>query len=663
MRLIQGNRIKLGELLINEGIITEQQLDHALAVQKNQDRYAPLGEVCSELGYISRTALRNILTTYQKQILLGDLLVNMGVITEDQLHEALAAQRGTAKKLGEILIEKHFIRQSALAEALSVQLGIPKITPNIRLVDTSLSNGINPAFFQKKKAIPIYDDKERGVITVIMDDPLDTETVSSLEKMFGKQVEPAISTTGKVEDLVNEILNSAVKLGTEKRRMDAELVLINNTLPTSVAQDDNTAIFDFIVSEAVKKHASDIHIEPMEKKIRVRYRIDGILQHETDLPRSIGTGLSTRIKAICGLDIAERRRHQDGRIEAKIREKEVDLRVSTYAAMWGENIVIRLLNRQTSLVDINQIGFSPFNLDRYQRLLRYPAGVILVTGPTGSGKTTTLYASLMYLNNMDKKIITVEDPVEYTIDGVIQAKLDPKMDLTYADFIKSMMRQDPDIIMIGEIRDETSAAAAIQCALTGHKVFSSFHTDDTTGALLRLMDMGTETFLISSTVVSVVAQRLVRTLCPHCKTPVRPEPAILDVFSSIVGNGIEEIRFFGPRGCPKCNESGYKGRLGVQEVLEINDDVRDAILTRKPSGHIRRIARETGQLISMAEDGFYKAAKGVTSLEEVLRICFINKGDAAVPYDCGRLMELCDHPEGRGRPVLSLAGEAQVYGS
>ncbi len=387
--------------------------------------------------------------------------------------------------------------------------------------------------------------------------------------------------------------------------------------------------------------ASDVHIEPLEKVLRVRYRIDGILIHKTDLPISMAPSLISRVKVLASLDISERRRHQDGRIEARVMGKEVDLRVSTYACIWGENVVIRLLFRKSALVDLDVLGFSPLNIKKVKKILESPSGIVLVTGPTGSGKTTTLYASLCYLNKMDKKIITVEDPVEYTIEGVVQGKLDSKLGLTHIDFLKSMMRQDPDVLMIGEIRDKIGVEAAIQAALTGHKVFSTFHTDDTTGALLRLMDMGIDTFLISSTVVSVIAQRLIRILCPVCKVPYEPGEDILSSYSIHPVN-FKKYTFYKAGGCSTCNNTGYKGRTGIHELLIVNDAIRDAILARKPSGQIRPVARNSANLISMREDGFYKAAQGITSLEEVVRVVFYNESDAQEPRFADELVALCE---------------------
>jgi Tfp pilus assembly pilus retraction ATPase PilT len=323
-----------------------------------------------------------------------------------------------------------------------------------------------------------------------------------------------------------------------------------------------------------------------------------------------------------------------------VQDKEIDLRTSVYASVYGENVVIRILHRRSELVDLDTLGLSPVNRVRYQQILDQPAGIILATGPTGSGKTTTLYASLDYLNDGEKAIITVEDPVEYTIEGVVQGQLIPKIGLTYPDFLKSMMRQDPDVIMVGEIRDKEAAAAVIQAALTGHKVLSTFHTDDTTGALLRLMDMGIDTFLISSTIVSVIAQRLVRVLCPHCRKPDVPEEGLLASF------GVRDIdpdryAFNRPVGCGKCGNTGFNGRTAIHELLCLNDPIRDAILARRTSSQIRQIARHEAKLISMREDGFFKATKGITSLEEVLRVVFYNESDQQSARKADDIVRYC----------------------
>ncbi|MDY6844615.1 MAG: GspE/PulE family protein, partial [Thermodesulfobacteriota bacterium] len=424
---------------------------------------------------------------------------------------------------------------------------------------------------------------------------------------------------------------------------------------TNLSQEDDDTIIgilNYIITNAFIEKASDIHIEPKEKSFCIRYRIDGMLQHKTDLPIHIAPSFISRLKVLCGLNIAEKRRHQDGRIHARIMDKEVDLRVSFYAFLYGENVVIRILQRQSDLIDIDSLGFSPTNKAKFQQILDQPSGIILATGPTGSGKTTTIYASLKYLNNTQKKIITVEDPIEYTIEGVIQGQINHKLGLSYSDFLKSMMRQDPDIIMVGEIRDTTAAEAVIQAALTGHKVLSTFHTDDTTGALLRLMHMEIDTFLISSTVVSIISQRLVRILCPYCRKPHIPDKHLLASFnmSSI---DIHNVEFYEPAGCHYCGNRGFVGRTAIHELLVVNDSIRDAILSRKTSSQIRIIARDQANLISMREDGFYKATRGITSLEEILRVVFYNESDEFSPLSADKIITLCEkgtislpvHPE------------------
>ncbi|OIP91763.1 MAG: hypothetical protein AUK24_02485 [Syntrophaceae bacterium CG2_30_49_12] len=410
----------------------------------------------------------------------------------------------------------------------------------------------------------------------------------------------------------------------------------------SIESGDNiVAILDYIISGAIIEGASDIHIEPKEKMLTVRYRVDGILRHKTDIPIYLAPNLVSRIKVLCGLDIAEKRRHQDGRIEARVNNIEVDLRVSVYVSSHGENVVIRILHRKTQFINLDALGLSPANRINYQRVLDQPSGIILVTGPTGCGKTTTLYASVNYLNDGQKAIITVEDPVEYIMEGVVQGQLDTKIGQTYMDFLKSMMRQDTDVIMIGEIRDQIAAEAVIQSALTGHKILSTFHTEDTTGALLRLMDMGIDTFLISSTLVSVMAQRLVRVLCKRCRRPYLPDQRLLACFN-IGSMDLKSFTIYEAVGCDDCGGTGFKGRIGIHELLLLNDDIRDAILARKTSSQIRFVAREKAGLTSMREDGFYKATQGITSLEEILRVVFHNQGDTIYPRAAEDIIALCE---------------------
>jgi len=632
-----AGKLLIGELLINEGLITKEQLKKVLDLKKEQKLYAPLGEECVNQGFVSRQDLAKVLRKYHKSIPLGELLLNMQVITQEHLQRALEEQKSSKKKLGEILIDLGFLNETVLVDALSVQLGIPKILPAISLIDKKLLKKFNPEFLHKHQFIPAF--QEKNDLTVIMADPLDEETIRFLTEILKCKIIPAIAPSSEIRKTIR-LYNQKVEIGQELDSLEPENDLVIGDGDFIKSKDDNIIeIVNFIISNAILDRATDIHIEPQDKLLRVRYRIDGILHHKTDLPNSVTPKLISRIKVLCGLDIAEKRRHQDGRIRARIMSKEYDLRVSTYAAIWGENLVIRVQSRQSEFVDINKIGFSPANLKKYLDMLVHPSGIILVTGPTGSGKSTTLYASLNYLNDMDRVIVTIEDPVEYTIEGVIQANVSPKLGMNYVKSLRAMMRQDPDVLMIGEIRDQEAAEAVIQASLTGHKVLSTFHTEDASGALLRLMDMGIETFLISSTLVSVVAQRLLRLLCDRCKEEDRPDIKTLAFFNSLKKDNLNRYQFFQPKGCVHCNHSGFKGMTAIHEVLLVNDAIRDAILKRSTSSEIKKIARKHSGLITMTEDGFYKALKGLTTLEEVVRVVYRDDSAGLMPISIEELIK------------------------
>jgi len=613
------NPPRIGDLLVQEGAITGPQLDQALSIQKAQKVYRPIGEILVAQKFITRNHLNKILNKHQKRIPLGELLVNQGVITQDQLKEALDQQGKIGGRLGEILVKKGFINEAVLVDSLSLQLGILKMAPDFHLIDKKLLKGISEQFLTQNEIIPAF--QEGDVLTVIMSDPSNQTLVRDLGRFFRCAIRPAIASSMDIRKAIKQHFRKATLGEKEPAAKDAkEKDLIIGDRDLSLEEGDTiVGVVDYIITNAILEGASDIHIEPKEESIRVRYRVDGILRHKTDLPASLALGLSSRIKILCQLDIAEKRKHQDGRIRAQIMDKEVDLRVSVYASAFGENIVIRILHRKSELIDIDQLGITPQNKVKFMKLLESPTGVVLVTGPTGSGKTTTLYAAINYLNDGQTSIITVEDPVEYVMEGVVQGQLNPKLGNTYVDFIKSMMRQDPDVIMVGEIRDATAAEGVIQAALTGHKVLTTFHTEDTTGALLRLMDMGIDTFLISSTVISVLAQRLLRVLCPTCKEAYTPDAYQMEALG-VRAEKVDAYRFYKPVGCPHCENSGYRGRIAVHELLCVNDAVRDAILARKTSGEIRRIARRDANLVTMREDAFYKIIKGVTSFEEVNRV-------------------------------------------
>lgn len=634
------NKLRLGDLLVQESLITTEQLDQALLIQKNQKAYKPLGEVCVELKFLSKTKLNQILSKHKKRIQLEELLINLGLINPDQLKKALEQQKSEGGKIGDILVKMGFLTETSLINTLTIQMGVLKIVPDFRLIDKKLLEGISKEFLMKHEVLPAF--KEDKVLTLIMGNPLDEGTIRDLSNIFKCKIEPAIAPSKDIQDAIQQYYRKVTLGASDVPKEDTKDLIVGDTNFSRGESEDNiVGILNYIITNSIMEGASDIHIEPREKSLCIRYRVDGMLRHKTDLPISLAPSLISRIKVLCKLDIAEKRRHQDGRIETRIMDKEIDLRVSVYASAYGESVVIRILHRETKLLELDSLGISPANRAKFQQLLEQPYGIILVTGPTGSGKTTTLYASLNYLNDGQRAIITVEDPVEFTIEGVVQGQLNPQLGLTYSDFLKSMMRQDPDVIMVGEIRDRIAAEAVIQAALTGHKVLSTFHTDDTIGALLRLMDMRIDTFLISSTVVSILAQRLVRTLCPHCRKPYVPDQYLLASFG-VSSIGADKFMFYQPVGCSHCADTGFKGRTAIHELLFVNDAIRDAILARKTSTQIRLIACEKADLISMHEDGFYKATKGITSLEEVVRVVFYNESDGLTPRSAEEIVALCE---------------------
>jgi len=616
----KDNKLRLGELLVKEGVLSEAHRDQALAIQKKLPMYKTLGEICLEEKFLSRRDLNRVLAKYHKRIPLGMLLMNLGMITSHQLKDALQEQKQTGEKIGTVFLKRGFINEKVLVDTLATQMGILKIFPDFHIIDRMLLKGWSEDFLRKNLVLPAF--KEKGEITVIMADPFNHELIQDVGRMFQCKIRPAIATSMDIKRALQQHFQK-VSLDVMPRMAlkavdDKDLVVGDQGLSFG-NQDGVVGVLDFIISNAIAEGASDVHIEPKESSLQVRYRIDGMLHHKTDLPVSMAPGLSSRIKILCKLDISEKRKHQDGRLRAQVMERDVDMRVSVYAAAFGENIVIRILYRQSNFIDIDQLGITPVNKRKFLDLMALPSGVILVTGPTGSGKTTTLYSAINHINDGSKSIITVEDPVEYVMEGVVQGQLNHKLGHTYVDFIKSMMRQDPDVIMVGEVRDPLSAEAVIQASLTGHKVLTTLHTEDATGGLLRLMDMGIDAFLITSTVMAVMAQRLVRVLCPRCRKAYTPDAAQLAILG-VDPTVSEKITFYKAVGCNSCDHMGYRGRTGIHELLCMNDKVRDVLLRHSTAGEIRRVARSKAGLMTMREDGFYKLMNGVTSFDEISRV-------------------------------------------
>jgi type IV pilus assembly protein PilB len=593
--------LHIANLLVQNGDIEAEQLEYAKRIWSKLKSTKTLVSVILELRLITEEKLQSTLRANPLSIPLGALLVELGYLRDSDLRTALALQSDDPKrKLGEILIEAHLLKEEDLVKALSYQFGIECQHPAKATPEAALFRAAPVAWFRGKNCIPLM--RRDGAVVVAFADPSNQRQIDLVSRLYDNKI--VIAVAGK--DEIHRALNRAEN-ATGKRA----------SVPTS----ENTIIqtANELITAAADTGVSDIHLEPAKQCLRVRYRKDGVLITHKEFPTDIIGPLINRFKIMSKIDISEKRRHQDGRLLFDHHGNPLDIRVSTYGSTFGETIVMRLLNNREQLLDIREIGMAATVATRYvEDALEAPSGVIMVTGPTGSGKTTTLYASVQYLNRVETSIITAEDPVEYVIDGITQCSINPKINVTYEDTLKHIVRQDPDVIVIGEIRDKFSADTAVQAALTGHKVLTTFHTEDSIGGLLRLLNMNVEAFLISSTVISVVAQRLVRRICPHCAEDEPLSP------SQIRRLGYEPRDYSGltfkiGRGCRHCSFRGYSGRLPVFELLVLNEMVKDAIIARKTSYEIRRISTESSGLVTLLEDAIFKASEGLTSYDEIIR--------------------------------------------
>jgi type IV pilus assembly protein PilB len=591
-------------LLVKEGLISDDQLAYAVRVKAKLSTNNTLIDTIKELGYASGEQIRATLSRNHTSIRIGSLLVELGYIRDSDLNAALNLQKESPerKKLGEVLIEHGFIDEQKFNEILASQLGIPLVELGFRKIDAKLFASGPIQKYRESLFIPVEMEENRTVVAFA--DPLDKNSRINAENIFGHDLKPVL--------VARKSLVEAIAV-TEK----------NASKPDVSMTDESTiiGIINTLFEDAITENASDIHIEPMKDRIRIRFRYDGVMMQHRDIPLELGPQLSTRIKVMAQADIAERRRHQDGRIlfESRKHGYSLDVRVSIYVTIFGEKIVMRLLNKKGVILDVHQIGMAPRMLEHFiYDALDTPTGVMIITGPTGSGKTSTLYSCLGYLNNINTSIITAEDPVEYVIDGISQCSINQKIGVTFEETLRHIVRQDPDIIVLGEIRDTFSAETAIQAALTGHKVLTTFHTEDSIGGLIRLMNMQIEAFLISSTVVCVVAQRLLRLVCKSCSRPYTPTP----LECSRLGYTARELagaNFLKGDGCKDCRFTGFHGRMAVFELLVLNETVKEAILGNKSSAEIRRLSMETTGLVTLFEDGLLKASVGLVSVQEVLR--------------------------------------------
>ena len=562
---------------------------------------------------------------------LGEILVATAGLDPARLEEALAAQRGelAGTRLGEILVKQKAADEVAVLRALAIQLDLPfleRIDPEA--LDPEVVKRVPINFAKQARVLPL--GRAGDAVRVAVADPLDTAAQDSVAALVGAPVAPEVGTPQVLLDAINLAYDRAadehdrIMEGLETE--DLESVAHELEEPTDLLDADDEApiirLVNSLLFRAVKERASDIHINPEEKDISVRYRIDGVLREVIRPPKRFQASIASRIKIMGGLNIAEKRLPQDGRIRIKIAGKDVDVRLSTVPTAHGERIVMRLLDKSNVILDLAEIGFEPWQLKIMDGLVTRAHGIVLVTGPTGSGKTTTLYAALAKINAPDLNILTIEDPVEIPLKGVGQVQVNPKIELTFASGLRSFLRQDPDVIMVGEIRDLETAEIAIQASLTGHLVLSTVHTNDAAGAITRLVDMGVQPFLVASSLVGVLAQRLVRVLCPDCRKPYAPtreEREQVGLSDEILAQAGNPAHVYKAQGCPNCQATGYQGRTGIYELMLVDDDVRGLILKNTDSSTIKKAAVDHGMLTLM-QHGAYKVALGITTAAEVLSV-------------------------------------------
>jgi general secretion pathway protein E len=552
---------------------------------------------------------------------LGDILLEAGTVSAESLAAALDRARKSGERIGEVLVAAGACTRQDVLAALAAQRGLPFMLGEEMPSALPVLKNLSPKYLRQYTVCPVA--LEGSTLTVATADPTNPLVVDDLRQTLGLDIRLAVAPPDAIVEAIERTYGAGASTALQK--------IVEGIAPTESdgeGPEDPTVLRDMafeapvvrlvnlLIEEAVRAEASDIHIEPFEDTLRVRYRMDGILYDQESPPRRLQAALASRIKLMAEMNIAERRLPQDGRIRVTLGARRVDIRVSTVPTVHGESIVMRLLDRSSVFLPFDRLGFEPSTERPFDRLIHRPHGILLVTGPTGSGKTTTLYAALDKINEPDKKIITVEDPVEYQIKGINQIPVRPKIGLSFASGLRHIVRQDPDVIMVGEIRDLETAEIAIQAALTGHLVFSTLHTNDAPGAVTRLQDMGAESYLVSSVLDGVLAQRLIRRICTQCAVPHAPDAADL---LAIGITDASDLKLFRGTGCPACRGTGYKGRTGIYELLVLNEDLRSLILRKAPTGEIRRLAQAQG-LVTLREDGWVKACKGITTVDEILRV-------------------------------------------
>jgi len=622
--MTQRRRLKLGEILVAQGYISEEQLVGAL--QEHKRTGISLGTVLVKMGFITEEDLTGVLgkqiqLSQKKRI--GEVLMEQGLISEQQLMQGLAEQQKTGEQLGKCLVRLRFITDEKLVDVLSAQLDVPRIVLENFNFNRRLIQLIPEEIVRKYKVIPLFE--RDGVLTVAMADPTNLRTLDHIKFKTGKEIDPVISSEQSITAAIEKNYSSGLEQMTEllgtQQPQDLDVVKEEDEYSDKLSDEEGAQVIkivNIIISQAITERASDIHVEPMDRYCRLRYRIDGELVEKNPIPLQMRAQIVSRLKIMSGMDIAEKRKPQDGRFQIRHEGREIDVRVSTFPAMTrnrgvNEKIVMRILDPQSSNITLDAMGFMPLMKQQFEELITRPNGIILVTGPTGSGKSSTMYAALQRIYDVTANIVTMEDPVEYHLDGVNQGQINPKAGFTFADGMRSILRQDPDIIMVGEMRDLETCEMAIQAALTGHLVLSTLHTNDSAAAFTRLMDMGLEPYLITSTIIGILAQRLVRSLCQRCKEAYEPDAELLKRIGLKAG-----IRLYKAKGCAQCQNTGYKGRLAIFELLMPDEQIQKLVMQRAVAAEIKQYCLKKGGFDTLRRDGLRKAIEGLTTVEQVL---------------------------------------------
>lgn len=546
----------------------------------------------------------------------GTSLVSEGILTLDQLERARAIQAESGDALTRVLVEHGMVDETRLARALAGQLGMDFVHLADVTIDPSAGALVPEAMARRYSILPYAFDGE--ALLVAMSDPGNVLVVDDLRAITGRRILPRVAARSEIEEGIRRMgrYDDSVSDLADIVSDEAEIQDLS-TIEAAVDEAPIVKLVNTLVTRAVNERASDIHIEPGERDLRVRFRIDGVLHEVMTTPRSVAGAVVSRLKIMADLDIAERRVPQDGRVSLRVTNRQIDLRVATLPSIYGEKVVIRILDKDDAILALPDLGFLPDSLARFETSYRKPYGAILVTGPTGSGKTTTLYSTLNILNDPDKNIITVEDPVEYRLPGVTQVQVNRKAGLQFAKVLRAILRSDPDIVLVGEVRDVETAKTAVEAALTGHLVLTTLHTNDAASSVGRLVDMGVEPYLVSSAIDSILAQRLARRLCDRCKEPIEAGPDVVRQMGFDPAGGPMQI--WKAVGCRACSETGYRGRVSINEVLLVSEEVQRMAVERRPSDEIKRVAVEQGML-TLRRDGMEKVRLGMTTLEEVLRV-------------------------------------------